>query len=734
VPTANIIAPTSYTNQIHLITLSAYDTAGRKTNEVQVGAWTNRFTFSPAGDLLSLTDGKNQTTSWVYDNDGRVKEKWYQGQSTADLVYSYNANGLLINRLTRTGTGASTNGFNTVFRYNPVGSLTNVDYPAGTDLQFEYDALQRRTKMVDAIGTTTYTYTVGSGMSLIAEDGPWASDTLTVTNRLGRRLGLHLQQPSGPTWSQVHTYDTGGRLATVASPAGTFTHSYTATASGNAGTLLQRVLLPTTGGTAYLTNRYDKLGRTLSTQLRNSAHAINNQYEYAYTTNHQRTLVTRTNSFVTAWNSSVNLTYDAASQVLGAWTTNSVGAVVSAECRGYLYDAAGNLATRTNNATGGTTTASVNALNQLTSGLDHPSFSHDRRGNLTFAGNGTPGTSLMFAYNYEDQCTSAGYYNYGTKSVYTYDGLGRLKRRLDYTWSGGSWYQGAEIRYYWDGWLLVQERNGTTPVVSYTRGHDLSGSREGAGGIGGLLGRSTYASGAWGSHAFYHADANGNVTMLLRADQTHGASYKYDPFGRTISSSGPLATANTMRFSSKEWHEAAGIYYYGYRFYKPEWQRWLIRDQVGERGADGPNLYSFVRNLPMNRVDPLGHVSWGWPVVSPPGFPSSLPPFGCRKDPECSDIMDTAERLEEQYNRDRGWGGFRHCYAACALRKCFGAIGGLLRDIWDWRNEDPSVPESAADMRAEDVGEDIGRQGTSCEDGCAAAFPTGSEGYPVRRG
>jgi YD repeat-containing protein len=83
-----------------------------------------------------------------------------------------------------------------------------VDYPAGTDLHFEYDALQRRTKMVDAIGTTTYTYTLGSGMSLIAEDGPWASDTLTVTNRLGRRLGLHLQQPSGPTWSQIHTYKT----------------------------------------------------------------------------------------------------------------------------------------------------------------------------------------------------------------------------------------------------------------------------------------------------------------------------------------------------------------------------------------------------------------------------------------------------------------------------------------------------------------------------------------------
>src|SRR5713226_212002 len=39
---------------------------------------------------------------------------------------------------------------------------------------------------------------------------------------------------------------------------------------------------------------------------------------------------------------------------------------------------------------------------------------------------------------------------------------------------------------------VIQERTGTnnTPAVSYTRGLDLSGTLEGAGGIGGLLARS----------------------------------------------------------------------------------------------------------------------------------------------------------------------------------------------------------------------------------------------------
>ncbi len=65
----------------------------------------------------------------------------------------------------------------------------------------------------------------------------------------------------------------------------------------------------------------------------------------------------------------------------------------------------------------------------------------------------------------------------------------------------------------YDGMRVIQERNSpNVPVVSYTRGNDLSGSLEGTGGIGGSLARSDqYASGNWGRHACYFADGNGNV-------------------------------------------------------------------------------------------------------------------------------------------------------------------------------------------------------------------------------
>jgi hypothetical protein len=80
-----------------------------------------------------------------------------------------------------------------------------------------------------------------------------------------------------------------------------------------------------------------------------------------------------------------------------------------------------------------------------------------------------------------------------------------------------------------DGMLVIQERNASnTPAVVYTQGNDLSGSVEGAGGIGGLLGRSHgYSSGSWSTHNHYHADGNGNVTFwglgagLLGLQQPH---------------------------------------------------------------------------------------------------------------------------------------------------------------------------------------------------------------------
>jgi RHS repeat-associated protein len=94
------------------------------------------------------------------------------------------------------------------------------------------------------------------------------------------------------------------------------------------------------------------------------------------------------------------------------------------------------------------------------------------------------------------------------------------------------------------------------------------------------------------------------------------AKYLYDSFGNTLGMWGQLAAGNTYRFSSKEQDVRSGLYYYGYRWYDANLQRWVNRDPIGERG--GINLYGFVGNNPINKIDYFG-LAYGNPISGPSG-------------------------------------------------------------------------------------------------------------------
>ena len=247
-------------------------------------------------------------------------------------------------------------------------------------------------------------------------------------------------------------------------------------------------------------------------------------------------------------------------------------------------------------------------------------YAYDLNGNLLYDGR------RAFAYDDENQLIRVTVTN-GWKSEFTYDG--KLRRRIvkEFTWNG-SWVQTNEVHYIYDGNLVVQERDANNLLlVTYTRGSDLSGSMQGAGGIGGLLARTDNSKQLISdpfATAFYHADGNGNVTCLIYPNQTIAAKYLYDPFGNMLSMYGTLADANNYRFSSKEWNANSALYYYLYRFYDSNLQRWPNRDPIGERG--GLNLYGYVGNNPINKFDPYGldfwqspgYYNWGWPGSKPP--------------------------------------------------------------------------------------------------------------------
>jgi RHS repeat-associated protein len=236
--------------------------------------------------------------------------------------------------------------------------------------------------------------------------------------------------------------------------------------------------------------------------------------------------------------------------------------------------------------------------------------------------------------------------------------------------------------------LVVQERNGSNvPQVHYTRGADLSGSLSGAGGIGGLLLRSSgYSAGSWGAQNAYHGDGNGNVTALVDGSGTLQAVYKYDPFGNTIASTGSLAAANTMRFSSKPVILTTGgnfgAVYYGYRFYDPANQRWQNRDPIEEKG--GIIHYGFVGNSPTIFVDILGlDYSGGLTPIWPEKGEGA---FGCG--------WRIKNEVWEQYGKNRPPSDpsarVAHCIAHCRIkRECTGGgatswLGGFAKEVQDW--------------------------------------------------
>ncbi len=223
------------------------------------------------------------------------------------------------------------------------------------------------------------------------------------------------------------------------------------------------------------------------------------------------------------------------------------------------------------------------------------------------------GTYLAYTYSYHDenQLKSVAYADGSQPATawwrldFVYDGRDRLRRKLQYSWNSG-WAFSQEWRYIYDGNLMIQERTGAGfgPQASYARGVDMSGTLEGAGGIGGLLERATgYPS--WNTHNYYQADGNGNITALEDNSQNLITGYRYDPFGNTLfaPTSGP-GFANPFRFSSKQLDFLSGMYYYGYRWYDPNLQRWPNRDPIFDEGDI--NLYTFSRNNPVTLFDPDG--------------------------------------------------------------------------------------------------------------------------------
>src|SRR5260370_28956342 len=105
--------------------------------------------------------------------------------------------------------------------------------------------------------------------------------------------------------------------------------------------------------------------------------------------------------------------------------------------------------------------------------------------------------------------------------------MGRRVQKVVSTWNGSTYASAVTTRFVYDGWNLLAELDGdnnNAVKCSYMWGLDLSGTLQGAGGVGGLL---TVTPNGNGTH-FVSYDGNGNVAALTDSTGNLSARYEYN--------------------------------------------------------------------------------------------------------------------------------------------------------------------------------------------------------------
>ena len=209
-----------------------------------------------------------------------------------------------------------------------------------------------------------------------------------------------------------------------------------------------------------------------------------------------------------------------------------------------------------------TVTASLNGTN-ATPGTGYvlvpqaqETFQYDSDGNLT--------NDSLWSYTWdaenrllamESKLASLPSTSLAKRVEFTYDWQGRRVRKLV---KNSSLQVISDTRFVYDGWNLVAELNSDLSLkASYAWCLDLSGSIQGAGGVGGLLFAVYYSP---STEVYFPAyDGNGNIMALCKgSDGSWSVQYEYGPFGEVIRATGPMAKENPFRFSTKYQDEETG--------------------------------------------------------------------------------------------------------------------------------------------------------------------------------
>lgn len=135
----------------------------------------------------------------------------------------------------------------------------------------------------------------------------------------------------------------------------------------------------------------------------------------------------------------------------------------------------------------------------------------------------------------------------------------------------------------------------------------------------------------------------GIVALLCQSSDCKGAAFVnfYLPFEAERNETLPVNHSCPMGHASSQATRIArlgqGVAYYGYRYYDPVTGRWPSMDPIGERG--GVNLYGFVGNDGVNRLDLLGLLTYEEAIIA--GSDDARRKTAASVDPKIGEISGT---------------------------------------------------------------------------------------------
>ena len=541
---------TVITDKEDRITRKEYDELGRLKRVIDAKGGITSFTYDDRGNLITLTDPNGNTTWFEYDRNNKVtKETRPMGQET---IYAYDAAGNLIRK-------TDAQGQVTEHEYDNVGRVIQTGYFWAADLtapvktvSYTYDAVGNLLSYEDGTTSAQYVYdALNRKISETVDYGPFSLSYSYTYTPNGQKESF-----TGPDGIEYeYTYDAGGRIKSIGIPGQGFI-------TYNDYTWNRPATMSLPGGTVK-EYTYDPLMRY--TGMRSDAPDDSAVMDYSYAHDRMDNILSKDTE-----HGSYAYTYDDIYQL-----TDADNPLTTDES--YTYDAAGNRIT----ASGIQGEWICNQNNELI-GYADISFEYDANGNMIKRIQGSE--EVQYFYDVENHLIRIEHGAGVVMAQYYYDPFGR---RL--------WKDVSGTRtcfFYAEEGLIGEYTSLGAQIKAY-------GYRPNS-----LWTTDPLFMKQGGQIYLFHNDHLGTPQQMTDINGTVVWSARYDSFGKAELDVVSTIT-NNLRFPGQYYDEETGLHYNFHRFYDPEVGRYLRVDPVGLNFGD-MNLYRYVRNNPINFIDPQG--------------------------------------------------------------------------------------------------------------------------------